>query len=413
MEARRVEQEAGGKRLETRLRQRWIDDRAGKSAAVDATPVFVDEGPLLSFIEVAGPARPTFVDLDGDGDLDLTVGSYYGDIVYFENTGTDPSAPAFANAVTDPFGISNNYVYAAPTYADIDADGDFDLIVGDFFGDFSFFENLQIDGGTTGAGPTFGAPVVNPYPILADAYYDAIPVFVDIDDDGDLDLFAGNGYYGEIIFFENEGDPTTASFTASALNPFGLVSVPYYSAPAFADVDGDGDQDLLVGNDDGDLFYFENTGDPSSPAFSSTPVQNPFGLVEVVDYASPTFADIDDDGDFDAIVGNIDGDVLFQRNDDPSTGKDAPTFTPFPLQPFGLSAVDQRSAPTFTDLDGDDDLDALIGERSGDLLYYENTGDPTNAGYSTSPLTNPFGLVDNSEHPDRKQRRSGLCRSQQ
>ena len=64
------------------------------------------------------------------------------------------------------------------------------------------------------------------------------------------------------------------------LSPFGLTDVGFYSSPSFADVDGDGDLDAFIGNGNGETRFFENTGSTSAPAFSP-PKTNPFGLTGV------------------------------------------------------------------------------------------------------------------------------------
>ncbi|MDD5274862.1 MAG: VCBS repeat-containing protein [Methylovulum sp.] len=64
------------------------------------------------------------------------------------------------------------------------------------------------------------------------------------------------------------------------------------ASPTFADIDHDGDLDALIGNFNGDTLYFENTGSATAPAFAA-PVTNPFGLADVGQTATPTFVDID------------------------------------------------------------------------------------------------------------------------
>ena len=109
------------------------------------------------------------------------------------------------------------------------------------------------------------------------------------------------------------------------LSPFGLTNVGNYSSPSFADVDGDGDLDAFIGRQNGDTEFFANTGSSSAPAFS-TPVTNPFGLTDVGAFSSPSLADIDGDGDLDAFIGRRDGTTRFFENT--GTSSSAPAFSP-------------------------------------------------------------------------------------
>ncbi|NES73769.1 MAG: hypothetical protein F6K24_55595 [Okeania sp. SIO2D1] len=85
-------------------------------------------------------------------------------------------------------------------------------------------------------------------------------------------------------------------------NPFDGIDVGFNAAPTLADIDGDGDLDAVVGDSNGNLNYLENTGTSTSPSYvQRTGTNNPFNGF-VGSYSTPTFADLDGDGDLDAMV---------------------------------------------------------------------------------------------------------------
>ncbi len=87
-------------------------------------------------------------------------------------------------------------------------------------------------------------------------------------------------------------------------NPFDGVDVGDYSAPSFADLDGDGDLDAFIGAGDGWIYYYRNEGTAANPAFTNvTGSGNPFNGVGVGSNSAPSFADLDGDGDLDAFIG--------------------------------------------------------------------------------------------------------------
>lgn len=265
-------------------------------------------------------ASPKFVDIDADGDYDLFEGKYGGLIQFFENTGTG-TTPAFSLAQQNPFGIVTpfgEYYVSFPAFADLDGDGDFDLLIGGVYGgqinnaDFKYYENT----GTENA-PAFAAPQVNPFGITPGTTF-AMPEIADIDHDGDYDLFSGE-YNGLFKFRENTGTKYEPDFAAPVTNPFGLTPAYNFGSPAFADIDHDGDLDLFVGQYYGSMLFFENTGNETSPAFA--PAQtNPFGLVATNYYNFPTFADLDEDGDLDLMVGEYYSVLQYFRNTEFNTG---------------------------------------------------------------------------------------------
>lgn len=269
-------------------------------------------------IATDGFSVPSFVDLDGDGDFDIMVGEYAGNFEYFENIGSS-SVPEFAAPVYNPFGLANTDELAVPDFADLDNDGDFDMIAGESYGALEYFENIG-----TATAPEFTQALKNPFG-LTSTYYNAFPAFADFDEDGDQDLLVGE-YYGNFQYFENTGDVDNPEFAAAVENPFGLGQMIEIAVPAVADVDLDGDLDLLVGEKNGFVRYFENEGSSIEPIYKE-PVSTPFGIQQALVLAFPAFADLDNDGDADLLLGEDEGKMHFYENTVISSIRTMPNFS--------------------------------------------------------------------------------------
>lgn len=263
----------------------------------------------FSLVSVGYESKPTYGDIDDDGDLDLFVGNGAGEINFFRNIGNS-TTPMFDTLQLDPFGlVSQNSNYVSLHLQDMDADGDYDLWYGDGGFQFVYFKNI----GTVTA-PAFDTATVNPFGLIAPyGEYEAKITTGDLDNDGDFDMLVGASY-ADVYYYENTGTDSFPAFAAAVQNPFGLANVGgNYAAPTIFDLDNDGDLDVTINNNYGVLAFFENTGTLAAPAFA-TPVNNPFGIVTSYYYSVAVFADLDGDGDEDITQGEGYGGFYYQED---------------------------------------------------------------------------------------------------
>lgn len=307
-------------------------------------------------VDVTESAAPALVDWDGDGDLDLFVGNKSGEISYYvNNEGTFTAVDAADNPFTN---VSLSYnLNAAPAFADIDEDGDMDAFVGDDIGDIAYLRN---DAGVLTA--------VNRNPlglaILGDNLNHA---FVDIDSDGDMDLFSGDFYGGLTHFINNDG-----IFSEASSNPIDtfVVQVDYLSSPAFADIDGDGDMDAFVGSYDDSISYVRNDDGVFTLV---TGAEDPFDGINAGNNENIAFVDWDGDGDLDAFIGNKVGEVKYYINEGGSFTEAAETDNPFSGISFVTEGLPNHpTKPAVSDLDGDGDMDFMVGMGNGDIAMLMN-----------------------------------------
>lgn len=259
-------------------------------------------GMYLSQVDLGSETLPAIADIDGDGDLDLVIGNKiepddqrHGALHWFENTGT-PSSPAFRMRGELP---SEGLYHMATAFGDLDGDGRDEVLMGTFKDAIRLY---RVEKGDT------------PGLILADSALVRItrgsnttPALADIDDDGDLDLFIGESS-GDINFYRNDGSAARPAFilVSEALDS---IDVGRRSAPAFLDVEGDGDQDLVIGNEDGPLVLYRNEGSPSVARFERDDSWN----LPLPPYSAPAFADLDGDGNPELVSGSAGGGLLLFR----------------------------------------------------------------------------------------------------
>ncbi|MCK5548213.1 MAG: VCBS repeat-containing protein, partial [Thermoplasmata archaeon] len=265
--------------------------------------------------------------------------------------------------------------YSNPAFADIDLDGDSDLIMGLSTGTLNYYENVD-DGYHYYEGYDY---FINAVYVQNDSMFGGIdvgdnsdPTFADLDNDTYVDMIVGDST-GALVYYRNNGGagwdpPVTLG-----------IGVSGYSAPYLVDFDGDTDFDLFVGSIDGQLNYSNNTGTPSVPSWSAfTTVYldgNVSNVTDVGEYSNPAAADLfDDDGDIDLVVGAYDGKLRYYRNDDDNLTE----VSTLPDLYFSSIDIGVSSSPALLDLDSNLALDIAIGAATGYLFYRENIGTASN-----------------------------------
>ncbi|MBU4580720.1 VCBS repeat-containing protein [Patescibacteria group bacterium] len=251
---------------------------------------------------------------------------------------------------------------SVPAFADLDNDGDYDLLIGADDGISYAYENTG-----SNIAPVWTAKSAWNAPDVGD---EATPAFADLDNDGDYDLLIGE-HDGTSAAYENTGSKTSPIWTAKGA--WSVPDVGFMVRPAFADLDNDGDYDLMIGgNNNGGIigvsFAYENTGSNINPIWTAKPA---WDAPNVADLAAPAFADLDNDGDYDLLIGKYDGTSNAYEN---TGSKTSPAWTY--KSDWNIPDVGFYARPAFADLDNDGDYDLLIGSSGGTSAAYENTGSP-------------------------------------
>jgi hypothetical protein len=384
---------------------------------------------INDFMNSESASVPTIVDIDADGDLDFLTGSSTGEITYFQNIGTAQNfnykfiTSRFANILIVGGADNQRHGASSIAFADIDGDNDRDLFWGDLFGlSIYYIKN-------TGTAQNFQYTTIDTNSPPPNYYFSGgfnMPGIHDLDNDGRNDFFVGvligSKSIDNFVHYRNMGPLNNPVFTKVTDNLILSADIGAYSYPAFGDIDNDGDKDLFmgcgnsigfyrntgtstvpafiqvtdslplnvnnfnysvaVGDLNGDnkkdlvvgfyslakLRYFRNTGTLNDPVFTYTASQ--LDTMNLSQASAPCLSDLDNDGDLDILVGNSSGRLTYYRNNG-----SASTFNyQFVSNNYASVNVGNDAAPSLGDLDGDGDLDLLVGNRLGQIAFYRNTG---------------------------------------
>lgn len=275
------------------------------------------------------------LDMNNSGVLDLVLGDVsYSTMTLLMNGGTAPNTNS-AMITQDNFFPSNTTpvdieLFPAGFYLDVDFDGVKDLLVCPNARNISenetsvrFFKNMG-----SNANPNFVYSSPNFFQEdMIEHGTGTIPILFDVNEDGLKDLIIPN-YFRYIptlskectfAYYRNTGTANAPEYTFVDYNYLDLDQQNYglRTVPTFGDIDGDGDEDLLLGLQDGTMVYYENTSSGSGAQFN-TPVagfnDNTGTPIVTEGFAYPQFFDLDDDSLLDLILGTKDGHIEYYRN---------------------------------------------------------------------------------------------------
>lgn len=324
-----------------------------------------------------------YIDVDNDGRKDILATanreSVNNCISYYKDTST-ALVPVF-NYMQDDV-IQNSMIDlgqgAFPSFFDYNGDGLEDLIVGNnnyapnYNGvrvGLALFKNI----GSTGS-PQYDLIDRNYADFNAVANgingFACAPAFGDLDGDGDKDMVVGTEN-GRLFYYQNNPVGAVADFTLN--NPFlDSIDVGNYSMPCIVDLNKDGLLDLVVGKRNGRINYYQNAGTATSPDFPKLATNDTLGKVVlltnangVTGYTAPSF--YDDNGKLKMIIGDERGDMLvYDSIDNNLSGK-------WNLSKTIFTAVEGRNtAPALYDLNADGLIDFVVGNSAGGLgVYYQ------------------------------------------
>ena len=388
-----------------------------------------------------------YVDYEGDGDLDIiagiedltdygwdnafnkegiwTNGPLHGYIYLFENDGSGKySKPKRLKARGKDIDM---YGRPSPNFADFDNDGDLDIICGEFIDKLTWFENIG-----TRSIPEYapGKFLKNGNQVMKMDLAMIIPVAVDWDLDGDVDLITGDED-GRVAFIENTGSvnqdgpifnkPKYFKQQAQDLK-FGVLVTPYS-----VDWDDDGDEDLICGNSAGYIGFIENLDGGNPPVWAEPKYLTANGVTiriqagyngsiqgpceEKWGYTTLSVADWDGDGLKDIIINSIWGKVEWFKNIGSKGNPQLTQAKPIEVEWSGVPpkpswvwwnpkvkelVTQWRSTPVAIDWNKDGLMDLIMLDHEGYLAFFERYLD--NNSLKLKPGRRIFKTKENSWH---------------
>jgi hypothetical protein len=332
-------------------------------------------------------------DSDGDGDKDLLNGDVLSpNVLYLENCGNPDSAYMCSQDSAFPsYNIPAIMMdVAAPFYFDGNNDGNKDLVVSNFFDTGEDYKNVLFYNNTTNNQTNVFNYTTNEWLVnqMVEVGTGAHPAFFDVNADGKLDLLIANEYRSDagvltskIAYYENISSGTNFQFRFvtddfSALSLTGIIG----SSLTFGDVDGDSDDDMIVGDASGNIHLFLNIASSGSSKPNCFILSNSNYLgINVGSNATPQLVDVDRDGQLDLLIGERNGNINYYRNNG--------NFT-FSFITPNFGGVNVRKVNSFAGFsvpylfDNGNGYELLVGSLSGYLYHYNNIDGNLNGNFN-------------------------------
>jgi hypothetical protein len=309
-----------------------------------------------------------WIDIDDDGDLDLYSVNVGANNKLFRNNGPNTTMTDVTATYGVADGTTNHY---SSSWVDVDNDGDLDLYSVNVAANNKLFRNNGANTTMTDVTATYG---------VADGtttHYSSS--WVDVDNDGDLDLYSVN-YGANNKLFRNNGPNTTMTDVTAT---YGVADgTTKHASSSWIDIDKDGDLDLYFVNYQANNKLYRNNG----PNTTMTDVTATYGVADgTTKHYSSAWIDIDNDGDLDLYSVNYGANNKLFRNNGPNTTMTDVTAT------YGVAdGTTAHLTSAWIDIDNDGDLDLYsVNVGVGNKLYQNNGANTT-----FTDVTAAYGVSD-------------------
>lgn len=331
-------------------------------------------------------------DVDNNGRVDVITGSIsLSSVTLLYNSGTLATASILKQDISyptysTPFNASS---FASPVFLDVNNDNNTDLLISTFdpgsanVNNIWYYKNISSD--------SLNLQLQQKNFLLdntIDAGENTTPCFIDINGDGLKDILLGSGGIKDnvnpaiykLLYYKNIGTTNYPKFhledddflNCSTLNIKEL-------SPAAGDMDNDGDTDILVGLSDGRIIYWENvapSGNTPDFLFKSLLKDASDNVISIGANAAPHLIDINRDGKTDLLIGERSGNINYYNGTTIGTAK-------FMLSTDSLGKIlisHPNTAfgftqPSIADVNTDGKYDLILGSNFNGLLWYNNIED--------------------------------------